>query len=397
MAMFAALVLFALSVVSPVTVAQPSPPYQLIRDYSGQTFFNGWDFFGSYDNLTWGNVTYVTEQVATSQKLAYVEDSGRVIIKVDNTTTVASGDLRNSVRITTQTSYSLGSLWLFDVTHLPWGCSVWPAYWTKGPVWPDNGEIDIIEGVNLQQTNGAELHTSPGCTHPLTVNTSQELGVPSVVDCSTPNGCTVAESKPDSFGPLFNNASGGVWATSFDATGIFIWFWSRPNVPASVTALTSTSPLTDISDWGTPSMAFTSATCEIPKFFTPQQVVIDITLCGGWAGIPGVYTADCGTTGPTGICYNDSVVGAGSKFDQAYFEINFLRAYTNNASVIASISASPSSTAYGQGAATSSSEASATVTAKSAAPRNGWQVSHGTLLSVGMVLVGLLVSGELVW
>lgn len=28
--------------------------YDLVRDYSGQTFFDGWDFFGSWDNLTLG-------------------------------------------------------------------------------------------------------------------------------------------------------------------------------------------------------------------------------------------------------------------------------------------------------------------------------------------------------
>lgn len=45
------------------------------------------------------------------------------------------------VRITTKDFYDLGSLWVFDATHVPFGCTVWPAFWTKGPVWPDNGEI----------------------------------------------------------------------------------------------------------------------------------------------------------------------------------------------------------------------------------------------------------------
>jgi len=28
--------------------------YQIIRDYSGDTFFNGWEFYGFIDNLSWG-------------------------------------------------------------------------------------------------------------------------------------------------------------------------------------------------------------------------------------------------------------------------------------------------------------------------------------------------------
>jgi hypothetical protein len=28
--------------------------YDVVRDYSGSTFFDGWDFYGSYDNLTLG-------------------------------------------------------------------------------------------------------------------------------------------------------------------------------------------------------------------------------------------------------------------------------------------------------------------------------------------------------
>ena len=28
--------------------------YELIHDYSGDTFFNGWDYYGKWDNLTLG-------------------------------------------------------------------------------------------------------------------------------------------------------------------------------------------------------------------------------------------------------------------------------------------------------------------------------------------------------
>jgi hypothetical protein len=33
------------------------------------------------------------------------------------------------------------------------------AVWTLGPNWPNNGEIDIMEGVNLLTKNAATLHT----------------------------------------------------------------------------------------------------------------------------------------------------------------------------------------------------------------------------------------------
>lgn len=119
----------------------------------------------------------------------------------------------------------------------------------------------------------------------------------------------------------------------------------RPNVPASIASTNSTS--IDISQWGPPSAAYPMSGCNIPQFFTPQNLVIDITLCGDWAGIGPVYNATCGNSGPTGLCvsvfflrimdlmtditvqYPDNVVGPGSpKFDEAYFEISYVRAYT---------------------------------------------------------------------
>lgn len=311
-------------------LASTSSAYDVIREYSGNTFFDGWDFYGAPDNLTLGNVTWVSQTDAMSLGLAYVNTQGNVILKVDNTTNVTYGQERNSVRITTQDAYELGSLWLIDINHIPYGCSVWPAFWSFGPQWPNDGEIDIIEGINLMTYNQMAIHTTPGCTQS---GSASQLGTSgSTTDCSQPAGCTVMETSPNSFESGFAAAGGGVWATKFDDTGISIWFWSRPDVPQSINQSTSTSSL-DLSGWGTPHANYSSTTCNMNEFFTPQNLVLDITLCGDWAGLSWDYDPTCGSSGPTGLCYNDCVVGPGSpRYDTAYWDISYIRTYTTRSS-----------------------------------------------------------------
>ncbi|KAF8137076.1 hypothetical protein EV363DRAFT_1394645 [Boletus edulis] len=315
--------------------------YDIFRDYSGSTFFDGWDFYGSFDNLTWGNVTWVTKEVGASQNLAYVNSENHVILKVDNVTNVTVGELRSSVRITTQDAYDLGSLWIIDLNHIPYGCSVWPAFWSFGPHWPEDGEIDIIEGINVNPSNQMAIHATQGCYH--NGNTDQ-LGSTGSTDCSQGSGCTVGELSPNSYNSGFAQAGGGVFATQFDVSGIFMWFWSRADIPSSISQATSTSSI-DISSWGTSHATFSSNMCNISQFFTPQNLVLDIDLCGVWAGVPSIYDSQCANEGPTGLCYNDSVVGPGSpRYDNAYFDINYVRTYTTstNAPVATSTNAPPS-------------------------------------------------------
>ncbi|EIW55456.1 uncharacterized protein TRAVEDRAFT_59797 [Trametes versicolor FP-101664 SS1] len=291
--------------------------YDLVRDYSGQHFFDGWDFYGFWDNLTLSQVWWVNETRATSEHLAYVNDAGRAIIRVDNTTNLPP-DMpnRDTIRLTTKDLYDYGSLWVFDATHLPYGCSVWPAFWTKGPNWPFDGEIDIVEGINLMTSNQMAVHTTQGCK---TDNSIVQSGTIGFTDCSQGSGCTVHETKPNSFGANFGENGGGVWATQYDVAGVFIWYWPRADVPAE---LTNNATTIDISQWGTPSAAFpVTPTCNVTQFFTPQQLVLDIALCGDWAGVESIYKASC-----PGTC---NVTGPGSPaYDNAWFEINYVRAFT---------------------------------------------------------------------
>jgi len=132
---------------------------------------------------------------------------------------------------------------MIDVRHIPYGCSVrhspnlskvkvinsiwqvWPSFWTLGTdkEWPGGGEIDVIEGINMMDHNQIALHTTPGCFQ---AQNSGQTGQTIEGDCSTPQGCLVAENKPNSWGPGFAQAGGGVWALQIDVAGIFVWYWS---------------------------------------------------------------------------------------------------------------------------------------------------------------------------
>lgn len=46
---------------------------------------------------------------------------------------------------------------------MPTGCSTWPAFWMCGDDWPNNGEMDIIENINVEIENQSTLHSKDGC------------------------------------------------------------------------------------------------------------------------------------------------------------------------------------------------------------------------------------------
>ncbi|KAK0207144.1 concanavalin A-like lectin/glucanase domain-containing protein [Desarmillaria ectypa] len=374
--------------------------YAPLREYAGQNFFSGWDFPGNYDNTTWGNVTFVDQATASTNKLAYVNNAGNAILRVDNSTDVTGTGIvyRDSVKLLSKDLYPLGSLITIDIIHMPYGCSVWPSFWTFGGTdleWPMYGEIDIIEGINLNTNNQMALHhNDSSCVQPQNPGQS---GRTLNADCSGQAGsigCRVAETKPNSFGEGFSQNGGGVFALQFDVSGAYIWFWPRQNIPKSIASATSTSNM-DTTDWGLPSASYPSSGCDIQKLFKPQRLILDITLCGDWAGVPTIFNTQC-----SGQCVQDFVMGPGSpKYDNAWFEIPYLRTYTAVAGNATSSGAAETATGTtthvvtstsGRTTASSAAASTSATSSPSSASRSysaiSW-ISAGSLLC--LVLLGL--------
>lgn len=92
-------------------------------------------------------------------------------------------------RIGFEDYYTPGSVWVFDISHLPYGCSVWPGVWTSAFEWPNQGEIDIVEGINKMTSDQITLHTIAGCNVATGTNA---INQPAITNCNDMQGseCT---------------------------------------------------------------------------------------------------------------------------------------------------------------------------------------------------------------
>lgn len=217
---------------------------------------------------THGFVNYVNQQQAQSQGL--IQNWGnQVYIGVDHTTTLnPNGPGRNSVRLQSNKAYNHGLI-IADFAHIPGSdCGAWPAFWMFGPNWPSSGEIDIIEGVNLNTYDQVTLHTAPGCVP--NVGPGGQSGSPTGnADCGAGggyNGCGVVSNHATSYGTAFNANGGGLYATLWTSTGIKVWYWPSRSAPADAR---SNSP--NPAGWGQPIANY--AGCNFDQYFKNMNIV----------------------------------------------------------------------------------------------------------------------------
>jgi len=311
-----------------ICAAQPKN-YVLSSNYSGVDFFLNFDFFTAVDP-TDGYVNYVSESEAISQQLITVEET-YVYIGADKTN-IASGRGRNSIRLSSKSTWTEG-LFIMDLLHMPSVCGAWPAWWLVGNNWPNNGEIDIIEGVNTMTTDLTSLHTSKSCTMALSEDTAfsgtwEVSGTmnASATDCyinapteSINQGCGI-NGPEGSFGLPFNENDGGVYALEWTSSYIRSYFFPRSNIPEDITA-----QIPQVSLWGLPYAEFSLGDNCSSTHFDSMAMTIDLTFCGDWAGGP-IFAAQC-----PGLQNCETFVKNNpSSFSEAYWAIRYIQVYQDS-------------------------------------------------------------------
>lgn len=306
--------------------------------WSGSTFFDGWEF-QTFDDPTHGTVDY---QPQSSGLGYYNSASDSVIMKVDNTGSAASRG-RKSVRIHSNEQFNEG-LFILDTNRIPFGCGTWPAFWLYGPSWPDNGEIDVIEGVHNDAQTHHVLHTANTCdysdynTDGLFTgswgsgkygNENRNCWVDDP-DQWANQGCGLSAAE-GTHGESWTNGGGGVtvllWRRDI---GIKIWDLQRSLVPSVMNKDVSSISDSDIDALGTPAAFFPFGSACTADTFNNNQIVFNIALCGDWAG--GVWdSSGCAASTGYSSC-SDFVWNNPSSFNDAYWDINYLKVFQYDSS-----------------------------------------------------------------
>lgn len=282
--------------------------------------------FFSYQAIadpTHGRVNYVNQATANSKNLTY-SNGDTFILRADDTTVLsASGAGRNSVRLMSLTAYTTHVV-VFYMRHMPTGCGTWPAVWeTNQNNWPAGGEVDIVEGVNLNTDDQTTLHTSPGCTMPSGIDQS---GTALYANCNTAvnsnSGCGVQNTLPNNYGAPFNAAGGGWYAMERTPDEIKVWFWSQDNAGSAPTGMKNGDTSINTDNWGQPVAYFPNTDCNLASLFSENNIIINLTFCGDWAGSSSVYAS----SGCPSTCV-DYVNNNPSAFSEAYFDFGFMTVY----------------------------------------------------------------------
>lgn len=283
-------------------------PVQLTCE--GESFLSCWTFFTEADP-THGDVQYVSEEEAKSLGLFQINDG---VVHLGSL--VGQNGPAKSIRLQSANRFGESHIFVIDIKHMPTGLGTWPAWWSYGPDWPNNGEIDTIETVNIEEHVQSTLHTSYGCRMPMVPG----LFNPDCNSADAHDGCGL-DGPSNSGGPPFNAAGGGVFATQWTSTGIKMWFWKRADIPSDIT-----SDAPDSTSWGEPYVFFPFGENCPSSHFKDHVLTINLDFCGDWAG----------NMFPGGLAKCVEFIQDPANVDQlkdAYWDINYVKVFAAEATM----------------------------------------------------------------
>jgi hypothetical protein len=295
--------------------------YNLVDDYNSTNWLDSFAFEAIPDPTN-GYVTYTTQAQAQQMGL-FNSSNGQVYMGVDSTYP-ATGTGRESIRMQSNKIYTTG-LFILDLAHMPASvCGTWPAFWTTNTTnWPNDGEIDIIEGVNNQATDSMTLHTGGAACDiepPTQMSSMSKMLTQTCTGNDTDNtGCSISNTIKTSYGTGFNTAGGGIYAMEWTSQYIAMWMFPYASAPSDIA---SDSP--DPSNWGAPSALFQGG-CNIDESFQNHNIIFDTTFCGQWAGEQAWTSSGCAAS--YGSSCSAYVQNNPSAFAESYWLVNGLRVY----------------------------------------------------------------------
>ena len=314
----------------PEPEPDPAETYTLVDSYVDESFFDRFQITPQPKVFN----DFLDKNMETAFEKGMISaDAQSVYIGADYETVLDSdAEGRAALQLQSFSRYAHG-LFIFDASHMPQGCGTWPAFWLLGRDWPNEGEIDIIEGINVQTSDTSTLHTNPECDFD-----AHQTDADAMTGEWTPTRCALGGNRPYcsasieannhlTFGAEFNENGGGVFATEWAADiGIRMWFWTHDSVPLDVQQQNPDPRL-----WGKPYALWEFGDWCESDWFEDLYIMIDLYFCG-WAGTDGSFKSQCGTIAAEfgdGSC-EDFVRLNPEYFKDAYWLIHELTVYQRN-------------------------------------------------------------------
>ncbi|KAM0665970.1 hypothetical protein ACQRIU_005314 [Beauveria bassiana] len=326
--------------------------YSLSQTYNSENFLTEFHFRerGTIpdrpdDNWSW--VKYQNVEDAQKKGLVSVKDN-KVYLGVDFETKLENNDNgRDTLRVQSKWSFREG-LVITRFYHMPKTvCGAWPAYWTLGEDWPNNGEIDMYEGWNLNTVNKPALHVGTKArVGECLLDSSAQAEIVSAncdnkfqdgVRAWAGQGCQVEEVNDG----IWASEDGGIQALEWTKDAIKLYTWQIGKAPKNID-----SDAPDTSSWGKPSVQVSSSGCDLSRAFGNQTILFTLPFCGEPVGNTQFWTqlqADSKGQVNPGKIENTCEIITGAKtcvqyvaenpeaFKEFYFGINDVRLFFQDA------------------------------------------------------------------